>query len=417
MRLRYDTTTDLIANPGVIISPSYTQNVDPGTVVTYTRLMTNIGPVSDTFVVSAVSDQVPPWSLLVAPTTTVTLQPNTSIQVTVVVSVPLSSEAGLTERLRLTASSTQYAGVSGVATDTTTANAIYGDRYVSTSGNDTINNCRDLKQTLLEPSNGPWSRWLVWAALCWWLKALIMSQNLSILKTITLQGGWNNSFNNQILDQTLTVIDAGSQGRVVQIGNSSAVQPTLEYLTLTGGRRTGGGGGVYVEGSASPRLRFLIISNSQATDGGGIYNSSGTLTLQNSQVFGNLADTNGGGIYNSAGTLRVQDNQIYNNQAVSHGGGLYNHSVNGTLVVTNSAIYSNTAGQRGGGLTSGSGILLLQNNFVYSNTAVSGGGVAVTGGTATFDFDSLYANRASSGTGGGDLAQWRHKHHQKQHCL
>jgi uncharacterized repeat protein (TIGR01451 family) len=369
-----DTARDTIVSAGVALAPSYSKNVDPGEAITYTHTLTNIGPVLDTYRINLISDRSPAWGdLTVSWPFTVTLNPNQSIQITAVVSVPLSAEAGLAEHLRLVATSNTYLGVSATVTDTTTANAIYGDRYVSTVGNDTINNCHDparpchtikrgLEQVMGMPGNST-----VFVA-----RGTYYEHDLSILSTILLQGGWDNTFKHRELNPASTVIDARQLGRVLQIGAA----PTIEYFTLRGGQRLagGGGGGVYLEARAAPTLRYNIIRDNRATNGGGLYNNGGTPILHHNRIFNNQADTGGGGIYNSTGTLVVSATQVY----------------------------SNTAGQRGGALASAGGTLLAQNDFIYGNNAGDGGAIYVGGGLATIQFDSLYHN-AASGVGGGIL--------------
>ncbi len=369
-----DTARDTVVSAGVALAPSYSKNVDPGEAITYTHILTNIGPVADTYSIHLISDRSPAWGdLTVSWPFTVTLNPNQSIQITAVVSVPLSAEAGLAEHLRLVATSNTYPGVSATVTDTTTANAIYGDRYVSTSGHDTINNCHDparpcrtikrgLEQVMGMPGNST-----VFVA-----RGTYYEHDLSILSTILLQGGWDNSFEHRERNPASTVIDARQLGRVLQIGAA----PTIEYFTLRGGQRLagGGGGGVYLEGRSAPTLRYNIIRDNRATNGGGLYNNGGAPILHHNQIFNNQADTGGGGIYNSSGTLVVSATQVY----------------------------SNTAAQRGGALASAGGTLLAQNDFIYGNSAGDGGAIYVGGGLATIQFDSLYHN-AASGVGGGIL--------------
>ncbi|MBN1994328.1 MAG: DUF11 domain-containing protein [Anaerolineae bacterium] len=399
----FDTAADIIANPGVELTPNYTENIDAGAIITYTHRMTNTGPMTDTFTLNPVSDRIPPWGSLVTPSTVVTLGPGQTIQVMVVVTVPLWAEAGLTERFQLTANSNTYPGVSAGVTDTTTANAIYGNRYASSShsqATDNVNNCRDRNRPCLTVKRAL-EQVVGVGSTVYVASGTYNEYDLSVLKTITMTGGWNNAFSHQTLNPALTIINAGGQGRVMQIGNSSSVRPLIENFTFSGGQRIGGGGGVYVEGAASPMLRYNIIRNNQATNGGGIYNNAGTLTLLNSEIHSNQADTNGGGLYNHAGILYVRDNQVHGNQATGNGGGLYHHNLAATLVLTKSRIYNNAAGQRGGAVASAGNLLLLQNNFVYSNTAGSGAGALyISGGQATVEHNSLYNNAAGSGAGG-----------------
>ncbi len=364
-----DTAWDRIASAGVELVPSYTENVDPGEVVTYTHTLTNTGPVSDTYTVNLISDRSPAWGDLTVPWPfTVTLSPNESIQITAVVSVPLSAEAGLSERLNLVATSHTYPSVSATVTDTTVANAIYGDRYVSTAGSDDVNNCHDKDNPCATIKRG--LEQVTLNSTVFVASGTYYEHDLSILKTIVLQGGWNEDFDSRNLVPSATVIDALGQGRVLLIGSS--VQPTIEYFTIQGGQRVGGGGGVYLEGTAAPTLLYNIIRDNRATDGGGLYNRAGAPVLHNNQIHDNQATNSGGGLYNDTGTLNLESTEIYDN----------------------------IAGQGGGALASAGGTLLVQNNFIYRNSASDGGAIYISDGSATIQHDSLYNNVASTAGGG-----------------
>ena len=109
-------------------------------------------------------------------------------------------------------------------------------------------------------------------------------------------------------------IDANGLSRVIYNSGGNETAPTeLVSLTITGGKTTG--------------------------DGGGIYNASGTLTLTNSTVSGNTASSHGGGIYND-GTLNIYNSIVVNNSASKRGANIYNWKT----VKAYNTLFSNVSG-------------------------------------------------------------------------
>jgi predicted outer membrane repeat protein len=77
------------------------------------------------------------------------------------------------------------------------------------------------------------------------------------------------------------------------------VSVSISGLTITNGRSSGNGGGIYSNGVLT--LTNAVVSNNSANYGGGIYNP-GSLTLINSTVSGNSASGDGGGVHNTLPT-------------------------------------------------------------------------------------------------------------------
>ena len=127
--------------------------------------------------------------------------------------------------------------------------------------------------------------------------------------SLTISGGWNDTFDVQTADPTLTVIDGDASDRIFHlIQDAGTIE--MSNLTLDGGRATSGqGSGLLADiDSAILTLSDLVISNSiiaasgvGATGGGISITATGTAsaTLEDSVVFGNATQTdagsNGGG--------------------------------------------------------------------------------------------------------------------------
>ncbi|MDO4571324.1 MAG: choice-of-anchor Q domain-containing protein, partial [Planctomycetia bacterium] len=161
-------------------------------------------------------------------------------------------------------------------------------------------------------------------------------------------------------------LDAAQLSRVMTVSGSTT-KVNLGGLTITGGKTSSSGGGIYNKSYSTLTVTNSTIAGNSASDGGGIY-SYGTLTVTNSTISGNKASDYGGGIYNSSGTLTVTNSTISGNSASWDGGGIYNRY--GTLTVTNSTISGNSADD-GGGICNGN-TLNLYNSIVSLNYAKNG---------------------------------------------
>jgi len=196
-----------------------------------------------------------------------------------------------------------------------------------------------------------------------------------------------------------TVIDGGSNGRVVTISSSTA------HVTLSG----------------------VTLRNGHDSTGGGIYNP-GTLTLVSSTVSGNQASVfcilncaaGGGGIYN-IGTMTIINSTLSTNSAVAacrskpscktgaFGGGIYN---SGTLTINNSTLSGNTAGAGaaaiGGGIVN-KGTLAINNSTLSGNGAALGGGIfSSSSAVAVALQNSIVANSSKGGNCYGSLTSKGH---------
>lgn len=111
----FTTTANQVA--GINLSAAPGQSAAPGTAVTYTHQLQNLGNGVDTFVVTAVSDLGWPVTVTANPT----LQPGASSSILVVVQIPAGTAPGTADTTTLTVHSTFANGVWATTADATTA--------------------------------------------------------------------------------------------------------------------------------------------------------------------------------------------------------------------------------------------------------------------------------------------------------
>lgn len=211
------------------------------------------------------------------------------------------------------------------------------------------------------------------------------SETLQITKTITLQGGWDPGCTTRVsTDPAATVIDGGGAGSVVSITQGA---PTLDGLTITGGRAPKGAG-VFVKG-ASATVSNTIVSGNVATTtvdewtrGAGLYIEGSAITIARSFIVENVGEAYHG--------------------SISLGGGLY-VSYQSRAVLIGTQILSNTdptgLSLRGGGLFVGSyapATFVGPDNLIAHNVAYIGGGI-YTYGSSTVSGARVVSNTASYG--------------------
>jgi len=142
------------------------------------------------------------------------------------------------------------------------------------------------------------------------------SERLTITKTVTLEGGWNESFTTRA--PGTSVIDAQRAGRVMTV--LGLVSPTIDGFTITGGDATTEisgthrGGGVYIDAGGALLVNNIITNNlatittstafSDRGYGGGVYVAGGSVLISANQILSNVAgaggsntEAYGGGVY------------------------------------------------------------------------------------------------------------------------
>jgi hypothetical protein len=221
-------------------------------------------------------------------------------------------------------------------------------------------------------------------------------ENVHITQTVTLQGGWNESFTLRDIGQfSSTIMPANNTQSVVAIGgdfnDTSAVAPTLDGFVITGGRADLGsnhGGGLSIRDSDA-----IVISN----------------TIKN-----NVAFLLGGGVWVQRGAPLLQGNQIMDNRSVglgqqAYGGGVQLENSPATLIENfiGSNVVSGTEAYGGGVELSGSGVgqVMMAGNVMISNTIIAanladgafGGAIAVSGGNIQIADGVFISNTAGVG--------------------
>lgn len=263
---------------------------------------------------------------------------------------------------------------------------------------------------------------------------------LSLSKGITIKGAGAVS----------TVIQAMDSDRVMVIlGNTSAAK--LQDLTITGGFRNGGGGGLAAGGPGPLVLSGVSVTGNtvdsgaiQANAGGGGIFSLASVTLNHSTVSNNTVtvhnssgDGGGGGIMMASGALTLNDSTVSGNTATvtpdsgssvdnNGGGGLYLDGVqnltvtrsliqNNTVTVTGTTPFNTTPADGGGGVYQFGTNFLLRDSTVAGNTAHvpatgdknGGGGIFDDGDTSQYLNSTVAGNStdavAASTTGGGGV--------------
>ena len=223
-----------------------------------------------------------------------------------------------------------------------------------------------------------------------------------------------------------TASDTGSALKV-----NSTVPVTIQDITITGGKTSGNGGGILVNGVKGASLTLStganVTANTASSNGGGVYfagtaASGGTANLimnDTAQIGGNTASgesSNGGGVYlkyanlcmsgsaligDTSGTKAAASN-LKSNMAYK-GGGVYCDTGAKVYLGCNSS----------GAETTGSGANLvsykLGNTYgIRHNFASScGGGIYVNSGSVTFKSGYIFANgtAATDGCDGGGIWQ------------
>jgi CSLREA domain-containing protein len=197
-----------------------------------------------------------------------------------------------------------------------------------------------------------------------------LTGDFNILRSMTIRG----------VDSASTIIDGNGISGVFYASGASPIY--IRDLTITGGAKPSGGGGLVVTnnfGTARVIVSDVVIENNTAYTGGGIAVYASHLELYRTVIRNNSAEYAGGGIHvdtSSGRTLTIEDSTIENNSAPT-GGGLYvamrttsSYTIRRSLVANNSA-------------TDGAGLYLAQTapgsiiNTTFSNNQATNNGGAI----------------------------------------
>ena len=379
----------------ILFTPSYSQTLFPGEVITLTHTVTNNGEFTDTVRVRIVSDPSQ-WGQLLdaaqqpAPgnSFTVTLAAGQSSLVYIRVTVGESAPAGFFNDIVVRAESVADTAIFAQVVDRITARPTVGTRYVATTGNDTNNNCRVVTQPCATVARGV-GQAAVGDEIRIGAGNYVVTE-IPINATISLRGGWNGTFTQQLAAET--IISASGNDRLFNISGGTTTA-RLERLTLRDGNRTTGGA-ILVRNGAQPTLTQLKFISNQAQRGGALYVSGGTTVFLEKSIFRtNTASVDGGAIF-VEGLLTSHNNLLEDNQATGNGGGYYIRGA-GSAFIWHNTLDGNSATSRGGAIYLESGSLTARNNSITNNQAGLGSGaIHRAAGTLTVDYNNIWNNSA-----------------------
>jgi hypothetical protein len=218
--------------PGVSFTPSYSQSLLPGTVVTYVHTLQNTGDFTDSFRVEVTADPFDWADLLPADPYTVELASLAITDVLVRVAVPPFASAGFGNSALIQATSAFSSAVSAVVTDTVTAKATVGTRYVGPAGTDLNNNCTQFDFPCLTVKRGVSQASFEDEVRV--APGIYFESNINVNDTISVSGGWVDDYTTQ-LGPDATIIDASQANRIFVVAPGAGIAPTFNNMTLQNG--------------------------------------------------------------------------------------------------------------------------------------------------------------------------------------
>lgn len=218
------------------------------------------------------------------------------------------------------------------------------------------------------------------------------AQVVLITKDLTLSGGWNLAFAEQVGWST---IDGQASRRGVAI--NAGVKATATRLIVQNARTSLIETGAGVSNQGTLTLTDSIVRNNVSINdsSGGIYNS-GVLTVTNTLVSNNIGWC-GGGIRSVGVELNIVDSDISYNRANGPGGGMCVEA--GQTQVRNSAIVKNVSYRNGGGFYVNQSVVAIANSTISGNSAGFGGGIYSWRGNLAVSSSTLTANNGTVGGG------------------
>ncbi|MCB8954025.1 MAG: right-handed parallel beta-helix repeat-containing protein [Ardenticatenales bacterium] len=409
----------IIPIPGVAFTPAYSRTLLPGTTITLSHVLTNTGDYTDTFLVQLLDDPFGWADLLPENSFETELASGESETVRLRVTVADNAAAGLANEIRLAATSGIDPALTAALTDTITAKATAGTRYVAPGGSNSNNNCTQSATPCATVAHAVAQATFGDEIRIARSETPYSEPTIDLNTTLYLSGGWDSSFTTQGNAGQTTIEPAGNS-LIFNIA-PGFIQPTLGNLTLSGGSGLNGGA-VFVGAGAQPKFSGVIFRNNDASRGGALYVSTNAIVNVSKSTFsGNNAALRGGAAYVAGGTLSIKQSRFITNTAGGgngHGGGalfLENgwlqaenslfrennatnsggaiHTVSGQATLGNNTFVANSGGSSGGGLYNNGASVTLGNTLLISNTA-TGGAVFQQAGTTNLDYTLTWANSA-----------------------
>ena len=197
---------------------------------------------------------------------------------------------------------------------------------------------------------------------------------------------------------TMTVVDAGFQGRAFHFSSGEDSASILTGFTLTGGHTDSWGGGIRCD-SSSPRIALNVIkSNSSSFGGGGIYLDGSRAVITGNTISDNTAQWGGGGIRCSTSSPFIIGNTITGNTS-DYGGGIDCHYGSHPVIIGN-AIADNLAGDGGGIYCYEFSSPVISGNIISRNQAEYGGGLHSRYSSPTDLWNNTFAGNQATIEGG-----------------
>ena len=232
---------------------------------------------------------------------------------------------------------------------------------------------------------------------------VVMSGNAdSTVEENAIGGGLvNNGGNLSLSNMAFIANGAGKGGGIAQFN----ADLRLSNVTFLGDRAvlTGGGGGIYAEGS-SIDLSGVRFTQNAAIDGAGATIKSGTAVINGSQFSGNVANQRGGALLVlAAANVRLTAVE-FNHNSAQFGGAV---AAEGSSLAFSTANWRGNTATNGGGLHGISASMQLTGTSFITNTATLGGGIYRQGGNVSLAEVTLEGNQATQNGGaiynqGGD---------------
>lgn len=439
-----DTTT--ARRPGVLLWPDHDQYVAPGDIITYTHRLTNVGGISDSYVITYHS--IMGWAS-VTPTVVPTLAPGSGVLVLATISVPTSTDilSGTEDLLVITATSQITDIVYDTAVDVTTVPYVPGAALTPDPGNQASQAGIPVPYTHTLTNLGNYTESFhlqIWSEFAngsvspeWVLDLGPGEAYTSVIVTVLLptHAAAGETEETQVLisfagervvarDYTLVLATTGTR-HVAPEGtddNNSCLVPydygpcaTVQQAVdqALAGDDVLVAQGVYTDVQATSGYTEAVYLDKNLTLLGG-YVNAGWDASPDPAINETALDAGGQGrvVYVAAGvTATIEGFHLRQGYVEGDGAGIYVAS-GAAPTVRRNFIYSNTATgaeSKGGGVyyayTSGDSDLVLERNMIYGNTAgAEGGGFYVygsygSGGRQRVWNNLFYHNVADDGGG------------------
>jgi len=431
--------TTTVRRPHVTLTPDYSRDVAPGTVITYVHTLSNSGGISDSYVITYVSSLG--WAV-VTPTVVYTLPPGSKVGVTVMVDVPAGLHRGIVGTTLVTATSQITEAVYASVKDETTVSYVPGaviapDRddqvapggtvtythILTNTGNDTETfdlttsgnfGYADLKNPTGPVELGPGESYTQVVVTVQFPDHAASGETWQTEVIVSFAD------DEQAVANDYTFITFISGTRYVALGGMDDNNCTLPHKVgacatvqhAVGQAITGDevrvAQGVYTNVQViNWYTQVVYLGESLTLRGGYLTDDWDTSdpeaheTVLDASGQGRVVFVTGEDITPTIEGFHLRGGYVDGVGVDGYGAGLYIAAGAAPTVQLN-RIYSNTAQDgRGGGVYYGGGATpALQRNIIYSNTAGEGAGFYVVAGTPRIFNNVVYRNDAATGGGG-----------------